>query len=55
MKLRYFVLVTFVAATVAACANTPTAPSKPTRSSAELLTSENDTTTRSGGTYGSGH
>jgi hypothetical protein len=55
MKLRYFVLVTAVAATLAACANTPTAPSKPTRSTADLLSTENDTTARSGGTYGSGH
>lgn len=55
MKLRYFVLMTAVAATLAACANTPTAPSKPTRSSTDIVTTENDTTTRSGGVYGSGH
>lgn len=55
MKLRYFVLVTAVAATLAACANTPTAPQKPTRSTRDLLTTETDTTTRGGGSFGSSH
>ena len=55
MKLRYFVLVTAVAAALAACANSPTAPSRPTRSAGDMVTTENDTTSRGGGSFGTGH
>ncbi|HET7230382.1 MAG TPA: hypothetical protein VFJ16_10300 [Longimicrobium sp.] len=54
MKLRYVVLVTLVAASLAACADSPTA-SRPTRTSTGPVLTEVDTTTRGGGTYGSGH
>jgi type IV pilus biogenesis protein CpaD/CtpE len=54
MKLRYVVLVTLVAASLSACADSPTA-SKPARTSTGILLTEGDTATRGGGTYGSGH
>lgn len=53
MKLRYFVLVTLVAASVAACADSPTASKTPRTN--RPMTTEADTTARGGGTMGSGH
>ena len=53
MKLRYFVLVTVAAALTAACADSPTASKTRTPTQVQLV--DGDTTTRSGGTYGSGH
>jgi hypothetical protein len=55
MKLRYFVLVTLAAALTAACADTPTASKPGTRTPGRQMVTETDTTTRNGGTYGSGH
>lgn len=51
MKLRYLVLVTLVAATLAACGQSPTAPSA-TRSPAQPVLDEEAVGT---GTLGSGH
>jgi len=53
MKLRYFVLVTLIAASITACADSPTASK--TRSTTKAMATEADTTARTGGTYGSGH
>jgi hypothetical protein len=54
MKIRYFVLATLLAATVAACSDLPTA-SKPNRTQTAAPRMDGDTATRSGGTIGSGH
>jgi len=53
MKLRYFVLVTLVAASITACSDSPTASKA--RSTTRAMTTEADTVTRGGGTMGSGH
>ena len=54
MKLRYLVLVTLVAATLAACGQSPTAPSA-TRSPGQAMLDEAEPAAPTGGTYGSGH
>lgn len=55
MKLRYLVLVTVVAASLAACAQSPTAPSATRAPEQAHLDSNGETVVPSGGTYGSGH
>lgn len=54
MKLRYLVLVTLIAASLAACGQSPTAPSA-TRSAGQVMLDEIPTADRGGGTAGSGH
>jgi len=54
MKLRYLVLLTLVAASVAACTASPTA-SAPTRSPSQVLLAEGDSLDRGTGAAGSGH
>jgi hypothetical protein len=55
MKLRYLVLVTLVAATLAACGQSPTAPSA-TRSPGQVILDESEVVVPSGtGAAGSGH
>ena len=53
MKLRYFVLITLVAASIAACSDSPTASK--THSTTRAMSTETDTTSRGGGYLGSGH
>lgn len=53
MKLRYLVLVTLVAASLAACGQSPTAPTA-TRSEIQLRL-DGETATPGTGTLGSGH
>jgi hypothetical protein len=54
MKLRYLVLVTLVAASLAACGQSPTAPSAAARSEIQLRL-EGETAAPGTGTLGSGH
>ena len=56
MKLRYLVLVTLVAATLAACSQSPTAPSATPRSPGQAMLDEAEIAVPSGtGAAGSGH
>jgi type IV pilus biogenesis protein CpaD/CtpE len=55
MKLRYFVLVTAVAAFAAACADSPTASKPATHKPNHEVMAEADTTTRGSGGFGTSH
>jgi hypothetical protein len=56
MKLRYFVLVTVLAAiATSACADSPTASKPDRRTPVREMMTEGDTTSRGGGVSGSGH
>ncbi|HEU4557385.1 MAG TPA: hypothetical protein VFS20_06025 [Longimicrobium sp.] len=54
MKLRYLVLATLVAATFAACGQSPTAPTA-SRTTNSSMTTSADSAERGGGLSGSGH